>query len=295
MQLTKKFLIDHDACDEGLLFFVNNNLTSFPLDNIHNIIGELNFFKEWLFNIVNENDRYDGNGNLIYYKTNEGFETIKKYENNKLTYIKNEYEEIEYYFKYDDNGNEIYSKKNNIEIFKSYNNDNKLTKYKNSNGDLFTYQYENNKLIALIEQSNNANRKIIYEYDCNDNLITKKDDDNITTYIYDSNNILIEEYNSCSKNTITYEPNNLEVHKNNSGIITSKYQTNMFGNVIYSYRHLNNTIFEHYYKYDTNQNLISFEKYSDSKLTHSIKHISKYYSDGQLKQYKSLIIPFYEK
>lgn len=177
-----------------------------------------------------------------------------------------------------------------------------------SNILLFNLEYDERE--RLIKKGT----MVSYEYDDNDNIITKTFSSGcVINYEYDNRNNRISEYNSeGSKWGFEYDDNNRLITKTHNnpttgitGIIMYVYDAS--GNCIqeirgatnvtsYEYNDNNIIISKTYdgqytirYEYDANGGLL--REYKPNPWDKVVEHTIEYYDNGQLKRYDDLYIP----
>jgi hypothetical protein len=111
MKLTIKWLNERNACPEGIDWAIRNNwIDNFDLDDLDNVQGDFNGYISWLRTNKGVMTKFDSNGNMIHFKSSNGYEKWYKYDSTgNMVHFKssNGYEKWQ---EYDSNGNLIHFK-----------------------------------------------------------------------------------------------------------------------------------------------------------------------------------------
>lgn len=263
MKITEKWLIDNEACADGIDFVKRNKLIGFPVELLGDIEGDYNEYITWVVDSLKNEIVYDDNNNVVKIKTVDGFTVLKTYDlRNNIIYTRRYAEKN--------------PTKNNIENWFVYDDRDNVILHKDNDGYLIIYEYnERNKRISA---QDGVYSKRTFSYDDNDNLILVMMNGNIIQQCeYDDRNNCIHSKYEKAEHWYSYDENNNRIYKKTS-----------MG-------------FEYHYSFDENHNVIEMttiikNKYDSTKETKNKIHDKcELYHDGQLKQYNELYIPYFEK
>lgn len=202
MKLTKNFLLQIGACQEGIHFCERNQLLGIDTINMHRITGDHLGYIKWLNKKLENGYVFNSNGDIIQHEEPSGIKVYYQYFNGNLVKKTSMDSKIpfEYTYDYDSDGNLIYKQYNNIEIERwEYFNGMPSRYIKNNYIQTFSYENENE---IHIQDSNSGFIKI---YKDNNNNIIKRihgfkppygyDHDihtNIEEYQYDGDKLISE-------------------------------------------------------------------------------------------------------
>ncbi len=191
MILTKKLLIQWNACEEGIDFCQRNKLFGFDLSRIVEIKGDYNNFMYWLKKQLKITREYDSNGNVIKDIFEDGDWYSYEYDIHGNCIKKNNFKDHWIEWEYDEHGNQIKqedfnrnwtkweydSQHNKIKEEKSngywiklqYDHNNNLISEQNLFGEWYTYQY--NQYGCMVKKESFDELYLLCEYDEHLNLI----------------------------------------------------------------------------------------------------------------------------
>ena len=178
--LNVEFLTKLGACKAGLDFIIKNNLETFPISKVSEIVGDYDNFKAWISEKVSNQFQYDSRGNLTQFEDSVGCCETWEYDsrNNKVrSENSNGYWRT---YQYDSSGNLIRFEDSNgyRETFEYDSRDNK-TRFENSRDYWKTYEYDSRDNLIRSEDSVGCCKT--FEYDINGNDITE-----ISSSFYDN-------------------------------------------------------------------------------------------------------------
>ncbi len=199
MILTKKLLIQWNACQDGIDFCERNNLFGFDLSKIDEINGDYRQFIGWLKTEYLIKREYDFNINCIKEYHDNFFITSEYDQNNNK--IKEEYSNGKWTkYEYDEHGNKIKEEYSNG-YWKKWTYDkhnNKLSSNDYNTKLEWTYDHHGNKL----SQSRNGILEFIWTYDQNNNFISISNSNGLLQlYEYDKHKNIIKQTNPVTNET----------------------------------------------------------------------------------------------
>lgn len=219
MRMSKQWLIDNNACEDGIKFAIKQKLIDMPIDLIRDGIRGYGTYINWLNDAIKSEILYDNYGRMIqrYIPVNHfsSQPTILYYfydDNSNIINIKYEFKTYEKFFEYDTNNNLIHEfDSNDYHYWYKYDKNNNLIYEKNSTGRVFKYTYDDNN--NRIQFYNSYGYTISHQYDNNNNIIFTKRSCSIegisttnSAYSYDDrNNKILEVTESGKKNIFKYE------------------------------------------------------------------------------------------